>query len=193
LVSPRGRAILLVGLLIAFLPLVAFSAAVAAEPAKVTLIITGEQSGRVAVTALLVDGRGAPAVGMPVVFKARTAFGWLTLAETTSDGRGRAVVLLRSTLPTEVAVEAGEEDVVRTSLILRQSSPREAPVRPGREALRQISPQPGLISPYPVPLQAALLALVLGGVWTTYGYVFWLLRGIRGSGAPPGERSAEGS
>lgn len=55
----------------------------------------------------------------------------------------------------------------------------EPRVRPGREVLSALSPQPGFISPYLVPTQVMLLALVLGGIWTTYGYVAWLLSRIR--------------
>lgn len=47
--------------------------------------------------------------------------------------------------------------------------------------LRDLSPQPGFISPYPVPLQVVLLAVILGGIWTTYGYIVWLLSRIRGA------------
>ena len=54
-------------------------------------------------------------------------------------------------------------------------------IRPGRDALSRLSPQPGFISPYLVPLQVALLGLILGGIWTTYGYVVWLLLRIRQS------------
>jgi len=183
-VFPRRRT-LLAGLLAALLlPLAASTAALAVEPAKVMLSVATQENGRVTVTAHLVDARGAPVAGVPVVFKARTIFGWLTLAETSSDGRGRAVLTLPSPLPEEVAVESGEAKVVSASVILRRSSSREPAVRPGREALRRLSPQPGLITPYPVPLQVGLLALILGGVWTTYGYVLWLLRDIRRGGAP---------
>ncbi|MDR7519901.1 MAG: hypothetical protein QN123_10085 [Armatimonadota bacterium] len=54
-------------------------------------------------------------------------------------------------------------------------------IRPGRYVLRDLSPQPGFISPYPVPLQVVLLAVILGGIWTTYGYIVWLLSRIRGA------------
>ncbi len=42
-----------------------------------------------------------------------------------------------------------------------------------------MSPQPGLISPYPIPGQVALILLALGGVWGAYVYVVRLLIGIR--------------
>lgn len=80
---------------------------------------------------------------------------------------------------TVVAAEAVEGKEVRAALQLGERVAVGASVRPGRNLLRRLSPQPGFISPYPVPLQVALLGLILGGIWTTYGYVVWLLLQIR--------------
>ncbi len=148
----------------------------AAMPTRVLLHSQTRADGTVQVMATVLDAEGKPAGGVRVVFKARTAFGWLTVHEATTDREGRARAgLPLGRLPREVAVEAGDEGETRAALLLREREPVPASTRPGREVLREISPQPGLISPYPVPLQVTLLGLVLGGIWSTYGYVLWLL------------------
>lgn len=152
----------------------------AGEPAKVTVEIQREQDGRFRATAVVVDAAGGPAADVPVVLKARTTFGWLTLADATTDASGRARVLLpRAPRTGEIAAEAGDDGQVRATIRLGEARITEPAQRPGREALSALSPQPGLISPYPVPLQVALLGLILGGIWATYGYVAWLLSRIR--------------
>lgn len=151
-----------------------------AEPARVLLRAQAVAGGAVQVTATVVDARGAPVAQAPLVFKRRTAFGWLTVLETSSGKDGTAQMTLPAGRgPGEIAVEAGEEGIVRAVVVVGE---REAPppaVRPGRNVLLGLSPQPGFISPYPVPMQAVLFGLILGAIWSTYGYVVWQLLRIR--------------
>ncbi len=155
----------------------------AAEPARVLLRAQAAPSGMVRVTATVVDVRGVAVAEVPVVLKARTTFGWLTLLEATTrkDGTVQAT-LAPGTAPAEIAVEAGEDGTVRAAVLLGGKETVPPRIRPGREVLRGLSPQPGFISPYPVPLQVTLFGVILGGIWITYGYVAWLLLRIRRAG-----------
>lgn len=153
----------------------------AAEQSRITLQAEAASDGTLSVTAVVVDGTGAPVADASVVFKARTTFGWLPISSggIPTDATGRARVVLPATFrPGEVSAEIEAEGEIRVTVRLEQR-PFAPRVRPGREALGELSPQPGFISPYPVPLQVGLLALVLGGIWMTYGYVAWLLSRIR--------------
>jgi hypothetical protein len=147
----------------------------AAEPARVLLQTEPAADGSVRVTAAVLDARGAPVPETPVTFRVRTTFGWLILAESTTGRNGRA----RATVPAgnawEIAVEAGEDGTARAAILLSQRTMSPPRIRPGRDRLLGLSPQPGIISPRPVPFQVALLGLILAGVWSTYGYVIWLL------------------
>ena len=153
-----------------------------AEPARVVLQTQSAPDGSARLTATVVDSRGAPVAESPVTFKARTTFGWLTLAETTTGADGKArTILAVATVVEEIAVEVGGEGTVRAAILLgarRTSAPR---IRPGWDVLRGVSPQPGFISPYLVPLQVILFGMILGGIWATYGYVAWFLLRIRGA------------
>lgn len=154
-----------------------------AEPATVTVRVAEQSGGALQVTAVVADAKGAPLAGAPVVIKVRVAFGWLSIARASTDQAGRARVDLPATLRSgEVSAEAGDDGQVRATVRFGEGTLRQPAVRPGRDALSALSPQPGFISPYPVPLQVALLGLILGGIWTTYGYVVWLLSRIRGAG-----------
>jgi hypothetical protein len=152
----------------------------AEEPDKVTLTVEAGSNGTFRITAEVVDAGGAPVADVPVLLQVRTTFGWLSVARGVTDAAGR----IQATLPAglrvrEIAAEAGDEGSIRTSVRFGERKFGEPAVRPGREALSGLSPQPGFISPYPVPLQVALLAVILGGIWSTYGYVVWLLSRIR--------------
>ena len=152
----------------------------AAEPARITMKAAPTPDGRLRVTAIVVDATGAAVAGTPVVMKVRTTFGWLPVAKGTTDASGRVQVTLPPSLRAgEIAAEAGEDAQVSASIRIGKGTIREPAVRPGRDALRDLSPQPGFISPYPVPTQVGLLAVILGGIWATYGYVVWLLSRIR--------------
>ncbi|MDQ7827391.1 MAG: carboxypeptidase-like regulatory domain-containing protein [Armatimonadota bacterium] len=161
----------------------------AAEPARITLEVAGLEDARW-IMAVVTDATGAPVPEALIVFKARTTFGWLLLEERSTDAAGRA----RMGLPAGVratAIRAESADIGQVHATVRVGGPSPATprVRPDRDVLRALSPQPGVISPYPVPAQVALLAAVLGGIWATYGYVAWLLWRIRTSGRSQGVRA----
>jgi hypothetical protein len=182
--SPMRLRSLLVGSLAAAL-MVAGAPVEAGQPARVLLRSLTSSDGRVQLTATVLDGSGAPVADVPVTFRTRTAFGWLTLAETATGQDGTAAVSVPpSPLAREVRVEAGEEGTLRATVSL--GAPRASPprIRPGRTLLRALSPQPGFTSPYPVPAQVLLVGGVLAGIWSTYGYVIWLLLRIRREGTP---------
>lgn len=150
-----------------------------AEPARVVLQTRMMPDGTIRLTATIVDGRGAPVAESPAIFKVRTTFGWLTLAETVSGKDGTAEATLPARTAGEIAVEVGEEGTVRATVLIGAPISSPLRIRPGRDVLRGLSPQPGFISPYPVPLQVATFGMILAGIWITYGYVVWLMGRIR--------------
>jgi len=171
--------------LLAALVLIVLAAAppfASAQPAVLTLTAQPAADGTVQVTAMVTDGDGAPVADTPIAFKVRTAFGWLPLAETSTGADGRAnLSLVPPAGPAEITAQAVLESAVQATIRLGAQQTAGTRLRPGRDVLRNLSPQPGFISPYPVPLQVALFGLILGGIWTTYGYVVWRLLGIRHS------------
>jgi len=161
--------------------LLTVSAAFAGEPARVLLERTSTPDGATWIEATVLDEGGNPVPGVPVSFAARMTFGWLRLEEASTDERGRARITLPPPLrPREIVAEVqGETETARASIALGEARPSAPATRPGREVLRELSPQPGFISPYPVPLPVTVLTLILGGIWATYGVVLWLLVRIR--------------
>lgn len=153
--------------------------ATGAEPARVALVQQSLPDGNIRLLATVTDATGRGVEGAEVIFQARTAFGWLRLGAEETDGTGRASVDLDASSPyAEVSVQVGEGTTVRAAL-LRQSMERLEPgTRPGFDVLQGLSPQPGFISPYP-PVQILFVAVVLGGIWTTYAYLVSLLLRIR--------------
>ncbi len=155
----------------------------AAEPATVAVRADPGFEGAYRITADVVDTNGRPVAGTPVVLKVRTTFGWLLIAKASTGTTGRIQITLPASLRSgEIAVEAGDDGEVRAAIRLGEQKFAAPSVRPGRDTLSSLSPQPGLISPYPIPLQVVLLVVILGGVWSTYGYVAWLLSQIRNAG-----------
>ncbi|MDQ7819666.1 MAG: hypothetical protein QN173_07910 [Armatimonadota bacterium] len=145
--------------------------------AGVALSLESGPGGRPQVAAVVTDDSGEPVEGATVAFRARTAFGWLPLGEVTTDASGRAVLALPSGRPyPEIEAEVSEPPQ-RAALTLAERPAWRPAVRPGRQVLQALSPQPGLISPYPVP-PLALLGALLGGIWATYGYIVFLLTRI---------------
>ncbi len=156
------------------------SPTVAAEPARVTLAVHAMPVGGAHVTATVTDARSSPVEGVPVTLRVKTTFGWLIVAKGRTDLRGQIHVLLpASSRFEEIAAEAGDAETVQAAVRLVQGQSVAPIVRPGYDALVRLSPQPGFISPYPVPLQVFLLTVILGGIWATYGYVVSLLAQIR--------------
>ena len=161
----------------ACLLLVAVTAAGAegGEPARISLVTQVQMDGSTRLVAAVSDGAGAPVAGAAVTFLARTAFGWLRLAEEDTGAAGTASFTLGAPVGyTEVQAQAGDTAALRAGLLLAQAEEREPVRRPGLDALRGLSPQPGFLSPYP-PVQILFVAVLLGGIWTTYAYLVSLL------------------
>lgn len=173
---PRSET-LAIGVLIVMT--LAVQAVWAAEPVTIALAVQTTSTGAIELMASVLDDQRAPVAQAAVSFKVRTAFGWLPLAEVSTDQAGRAQVTLPEVGPTEIVAETGERETIRASIRLGERKPVEPAVRPDRSSLSRLSPQPGLISPYPVPVQVLFLALILGGIWATYGYLVSLLVRIR--------------
>lgn len=166
--------------------------AAAAEPASLSLVLQVRSDGSVLMTGKVTDGKRLPVSEATVTFQAKTAFGWLVVGEVTTNRAGEAALILpRVPGSGEISAEteAGAQTLRAATLIER--SPASAPrTRPGYDTLRALSPQPGFISPYPTPLEVIFLAIVLGGIWITYGYLVSMLGKIRRA---PGESPAHAS
>lgn len=159
--------------------LVLAGAAAAGTPAKIGLTRETGGDGQARVTAVVTDAEGTPVEGAAVTFRVKTAFGWLTVAEVESRSDGTAAIVLPPTsLHAEISADAGEGDMGMLAASVARPEPA---VRPGRGILGTLSPQPGLISPYPPP-QILFVALILGGIWTTYAYLVFLLVRLRRAG-----------
>lgn len=147
--------------------------AYAAEAAQLTLAVQNQPDGTVLLTARVTDAKGVPVKGTAVTFRVKTTFGWLVVGEIPIDATGRARTVL-SQVPRFGQVTAEAEAGEKTLTAAQALTPLSVPpphIRPGTETLRELSPQPGLISPRPVPLEVVFLVIVLGGVWSTYTYV----------------------
>lgn len=168
---------LLLGLLLAVLTA---GPALAAGSMSMTLTVQTLPTGALRVTATVTGPGGAPVPDVSVLMRAKTTFGWLKVAEKPTDGRGQvsAEVPAPSRFD-EITAEAGDEETVQAAVRLERGRPAVPAVRPGYERLARLSPQPGFVSPYPVPLQVLLLGVILGGIWATYGYLVSLLVQIR--------------
>ncbi len=170
-----------VGLITSLISVLALTApAAAAAHARVTLAVEALLGGGAHVTTTVTDARGNPMRDVAVTLRAKTTFGWLQVAEGTTDRHGQMHALLpASSRFAEIVAEAGEAETLQAAVRLEEG-PMSAPgVRPGRAALARLSPQPGFISPYPVPALVLLLSVILGGIWATYGRVVFLLVQIR--------------
>lgn len=153
----------------------------AAEPAALSLTVQVQDDGTVLVTGTVTDSKGNPLSGVPVTFQVKTTFGWLPVDEVNTRRDGEVTVVLPQVPRSgEIAAEAGDgEKTVHAAKWIDAPPPPVPATRPGPDVLSRLSLQPGFISPYPVPLEVAILALVLGGVWVTYAYLVSLLVRIR--------------
>lgn len=166
--------------LVPALLLLGLSAVVAhgGEPAKIVLAEETRSDGSWVLAARVSDDAGEPVEGVAVTFRARTAFGLLPLAETATDAAGIASFSLPAVPPyRELQVSADAGTPLTAGLRLQPPAPGPAR-RPGRDILRAMSPQPGLLSPYP-PIQILFVVALLGAIWTTYAYLVFLLIGLR--------------
>ena len=137
---------------------------------QVAMVKTDDQT--VTATATLTDTGGKPIPGMMVTLVRRTAFGQLDLGSLKTDKNG--------TVKADVPAAPGQEISVTTRFTGNKMwksaeaagqvsvPPKPTDIRPG-----------GLTTPYPNPWFVALLGIVVGGVWSTYAWVFYTLGRIR--------------
>lgn len=160
---------------------------VSAAPGRgsATRLAVALRSGGTTVRAVatLRDNRDRPLADQPVVFSRRTAFGWLAAGTAVTDASGTASVSIPGqALSVEVRAEFVGAGGVGPSLATGRwqvALPRPLRARPGPDALRTFTAQAELISPFPPRWEVFFLALVLGGVWGTYGYVGYQLARVR--------------
>lgn len=172
----RRRKYLVVGLIGLFALLVAGSPVFAGEPAVLTLAVRSHPDGTASLTATVTDAQRVPVPDVMVTFEMKTTFGWLVVADRITDRSGQATVALPQ-MPRsgEITAEADAGTKTLHAAIWIDRSPPPAPrTRPGSDTLSALSPQPGFISPYP-PAQILFVAVLLGGIWTTYAYLVSLL------------------
>ncbi len=154
------------------------------EPTRLALDLQKGEEGSWRVVATLTDGRGRPLANRSVLLWVNTAFGRLSLGSFPTDGQGVASVTVpgRRVGLLKVVGEfrgGGGLAASRGEVALDLGPGRPLEERPGIPILGQLSPQPNLISPSPPLGLLFLLGLVLGGIWATYGYVFYQLSQIK--------------
>lgn len=139
---------------------------------QLTLTLSRDARGTGVAEARLTDATGMPVRGAKVRFVRKTTFGELDLGPATTDAAGVARMPLPVTPGQEVAVTArfaGGAGLAAVTAGATLSIPAEpVPARPG-----------GLTTRYPNSWFVAILGAVVGGVWFTYGWVFWTLGRIR--------------
>ncbi len=150
-------------------------AAAPPKTASLALQLSGDAAGTGTAKAHLSDLQRTPIKGAAVQFTRETAFGYLVLGRVATDGDGIARVELPVYPGQQVEVTArfaGSGEFAPASARATYAVPPQAmPARPN-----------GLITPYPNPLFMAILGTVVGGIWFTYGVVFWTLGRIRRAG-----------
>lgn len=146
------------------------------EPISTTLALSvvpsGERTGTI--EARLTGAAGEGLSGKAVNFSRATSFGTLDLGEVTTDSAGVARLDIPLAPGQEIKVSArfaGTAELAGAESTAAFSVP-PAPVVDRR----------GLTTRYPNPWFVALLALVVGGVWFTYGFVFWTVGRIPHAG-----------
>ena len=174
----RWRQVTLAILLSLTLPTMALAASatprpLAAAPTQLTLTLT--QSGGTAVAkAVLRDATGRPLRKGEVTFLRKTTFGQVTLATDTTGFDGD--------VSTNFAVYPGQSVQVTAQYGggpgLGASQAKAQFILPPAPILRTL----GIYSQVPNPWYIAILVVVLGGIWSAYGYALALIRRIRGAG-----------
>ncbi len=157
-----------------------------AVPIKTTLTIVQSPgaAGGTLLTATLVQDNGVPVGGAVLAFSRATTFGVMDLGTVKTDAKGNASLTL-ATVPANarqvvVAFKGGESlSATETKIVLElpAAAPSSGNVDPRNISLSLeeplLAPEGSLITPNPPLLPAAILALVVGAVWATYGYVVY--------------------
>lgn len=156
-----------------------------AAPIKTTLTIVQSPgaAGGTVLTAILVQDNGVPVNGAVLAFSRSTTFGVIDLGTVKTDAKGSASLSLVTLPPNArqvIAAFKGDDKLLASETKIALEPP--AASLSGNPDPRNISlsveepllaPEGSLITPNPPLLPTAILALVVGGVWATYGYVLY--------------------
>mgnify|MGYP000280096466 CR=1 FL=1 len=142
-------------------------------PTSLTLELRPRDDGSLLARATLLDAGGGPLTNAPIVFTQRTALGGdLVLGRPTTMEDGGAVVKIPATGSEAIRVTAAFEGGDG----LAYAEAYGEITAPGQPMAHQPGP---LAAPTAPPALALTLLIVLGGVWTTYGFVVVQLVRIR--------------
>ncbi|MFQ5854304.1 MAG: c-type cytochrome, partial [Anaerolineae bacterium] len=148
----------------------ASQASTAAVPARLSLDAAPGTDGVIIVRVALQSDDGKPIPEAPITLFRQTVMGGsLPVAEATTDSQGEAIL--------QVAAVKDQTWVLEAAYV---GSDNWGPAKAqGKVKLRGTATLPpvisGLTSPTPPPAFAAILVVVVGGVWATYGYVVYQL------------------
>ncbi|MBI3160082.1 MAG: hypothetical protein HYZ26_10845 [Chloroflexi bacterium] len=132
-----------------------------------TITLEPRNDGSVLARVSLMDARGNPMRGVPIVFSQSTSVGGvLDLGAPVTMDDGSAVMRIPAAGNQEIWVTASFEG--GNGLAYAETSARLAVTGTPME-----HPLGALSSPAPPLVLALTLLVVLGGIWATYGYVFY--------------------
>lgn len=144
-------------------------------PAGVGEPATGNGMQTAQATAVLTGPTGRPIQKANVVFRRKTTFGQVTLDTVATDFEGAASTTMPAYPGQRIEVTAEYS-----------GGPGLAPAQAAGTLSLPEGPVPrhlGIYSQVANPWYLAALLLVVGGVWSTYGYAFHLVRRIKRAGA----------
>lgn len=153
-----------------------------ATPTTLTVSIKRTEERAATATALLADLTGKPAAGEEISFARRTAFGWADLGRVRTGRDGTATVPFFAYDGQEITVTAKFAGDPKWKAAEAQSS-LSLPEVP------KPLPTGNLFSMYPNPKFVLGLVILVGGVWVTYGWVFFKLTRLRRAGVERQELS----
>jgi cytochrome c553 len=158
-------------------------------PTKMTLVQSATADGRPVLSVNLKEDHGNPVSGVAIAFTRNTMFGVVELGTAKTDAAGNAT-FIADNLPEQsrevIATFKGEKDRDSSEAKIAVELPATAAaahdVDPSNVRLDidepLLPPEGGLITPNPPLLPVTLFLVVVGGVWTVYGYVVYQIYGI---------------
>ncbi|MBI4672000.1 MAG: c-type cytochrome [Chloroflexi bacterium] len=169
---------------------------------QLTVAQSTSAEGDTVLTATLKDDAGHPVQGVAIAFSRAALFGVVDLGTVKTDASGMAALVLpvapsngAPLVAAQVIVAFKGEKGWNASEAKIVLEPREVAASSADYNARRVylsldepllPPEGSLITPNPPLLPTVILALVVGGVWATYGYVMYQVFGIwkRGRTAP---------
>ncbi|MGE5261926.1 MAG: c-type cytochrome [Acidobacteriota bacterium] len=160
---------------------------------KMTLVQAASSNGKPVLDVTLKEDNGNPVGGAAIAFARDTMFGAVDLGTAKTDAAGH-VSFVVDDLPRQaremIASFKGDKGWVSSEAKIVVGLPMEASAQD--VDLRQVrldieepllSPDGSLITPNPPLLPVTLFLLVVGGVWSIYGYVLYQIYRILRAGA----------